>query len=296
MTVAGVFSVAWAVARQDALKLRQVPAKLVPPILLPLFMFAAFGGALGAVGNTPGFAYYNYTAFVFVFVVYMASMFAAVFTTFDIAADFQAGFGARMMLAVPRRMAIVVGYLIVALARGLLGIGVVFAVAVVTGMPVQGGAADIALLVVLALLLNVATTLYGAGIALRFQSTSCGVLILIPSFMVFFVAPIFIPRPQLTGWLRTAADVNPLTPVLEAGRGFLAGDPVKVGLGFAAAAGLIAVFGLWAATGLRRAERGPSERPSRRRGQRGPHGRGPRARRARAHARRSHAARAASKP
>jgi ABC-type multidrug transport system permease subunit len=284
-------SVARGVAYQSTRKLIRLPPKLLPSLLLPLFMFAAFGGALGALGSTAGFPYYNYTAFVFVFVVYMASMFAAVFSAFDIAADFESGFGHRLMLAAPRRLAIVGGYVALALWRGMLNIAVVFAVALLTGMPVHGSAPEVLGLVALALLLNVAATLYGAGIALRFQNTASGVLILIPTFMLFFLSPIFIPRNQLTGWLRSAADVNPLTPVLESGRGFLAGDPVKVGLAFGAIAGLLVLFSIWVVRGMRKAERGPGAaargpRARRRRGRgagaEGPRARGPRARRQRA--------------
>jgi ABC-2 type transport system permease protein len=124
-------------------------------------------------------------------------------------------------------------------------------------MPVHGDPLEIAGLVALALLLNVATTLYGAGIALRFQTTASGVLILIPAFMVLFLSPVFIPRERLSGWLHTAASVNPLTPLLESGRGFLAGSPVSTGLAFAAAAGLVIAFSIWAARGMRSAEAGP---------------------------------------
>lgn len=273
-------SVARGVAGQCANKLKQLPVKTVPALLLPLFMFAAFGGALAALGSTPGFGYYNYTAFVFVFVVYMGSMFSAVFTSLDIASDFEQGFGARMMLAAPRRLAIIWGYLIVSLGRGLLSVIVIFGVAVATGMPVKGTPLDVAAVFGLALALNAAALLYGAGVALRFQTTAAGVAILIPTFMLFFVSPAFVPRHSLSGWLRTAADINPLTPVLESGRGFLAGDPIKVGIALGSLAGLILFFTIWTVTGMRKAERGPSERPSRKRGPgKRPGGRGPRSRR-----------------
>jgi ABC-2 type transport system permease protein len=198
-----------------------------------------------------------------------------VFAAFEIARDFETGLGGRLMLSAPQRMAIVVGYLIVALGRGVLVVVVLWGVALATGMPVKGSAVDLAGLIALALLLNLATALYGAGIALRFQTTASGVLILIPVFMVLFMTPVFVPLAKLTGWLGTAAHINPLTPAMEAGRGFLADDPVKVGLAFGAAAGLVLVFSLWAARGMRRAERGPGGRGG---GGGGPR-RGPRARR-----------------
>lgn len=257
MTAARSSSVAFGVAQQGARKLLKNPAKALPPILLPLFFFVAFTGALSALGDTPGFGYFDYTAFQFVFVLYMAAMFVGAFTAFDIAIDFESGMGRRFMLAAPRRMSIVTGYLIVAIGRAVLGIAVVWAVALATGMPVRGQALEIVALVALALLLTVATALYGAGIALRFQSTPSNVLILIPVFMALFLTPVFTPRDELGSWLKTAAGVNPLTAPMEAGRGFLAGDPVSVGLSFAVAGGLVIAFWLWAVRGMRKAEQGP---------------------------------------
>ncbi len=242
-------------------------------------MFAAFSGALGKVGQTKGFHYYNYTAFVFVFIFYMGAMFAAVFNSIDILGDFESGLGTRFMLAAPRRFPIVWGYVIVSVFRAVLGVALLLAIATASGMPIRGDALDVLALIALALLLNVATALYGAGIALRFQSTAAGVLIMIPVFMVLFLAPSFIPRATLGGWLRDVSDVNPLTPLFEAGRGFLAGSPTKVGLAFACAVGLILLFTLWAIVGMRRAEEGPgADRGGRRRRRRarGPRGSRPR--------------------
>ena len=86
-------------------------------MLVPLFFFAAFKGALSGIGETKGFGYYDFTAFQFVFILFMASMFAGVFTAFDIASDFESGMGRRLMAAAPKRMYIIVGYLIVSVGR-----------------------------------------------------------------------------------------------------------------------------------------------------------------------------------
>ena len=72
--------------------------------------------------------------------------------------------------------------------------------------------------------------------------------------MVMFLAPVFTPRDQLSDWLEAAASVNPLTAMIEAGRGFLANDPVSVGISFAAGLGLVIVFAAWAVSGMRKAE------------------------------------------
>jgi ABC-2 type transport system permease protein len=243
-----------AVARRSARKLLKNPAFVLPPLVIPLFFFAAFIGAFSSLGETPGFEYYDFTAFEFVFVLYQSAALAGVFTSLEIASDYGTGIGRRLMSATPHRQAIVVGYLIPALGRCALAITVVWAVAVIIGMPVRGDVVDIAGLIALALLLSVATTLYGAGVALRLKSTAAGVLIMIPVFMAIFLTPVFIPRDQLADWLEVVASVNPLTPLLEAGRGFLADDPVSVGISFAAGAGLVIVFWVWALFGMRKAE------------------------------------------
>jgi hypothetical protein len=66
---------------------------------------------------------------------------------------------------------------------------------------------------------------------------------------------VWVPYDLLTGWVQAAASVNPVTLVLEAGRGFLAGDPTEVLPAFAVALLLGAVTLLWARGGLRSAER-----------------------------------------
>jgi len=263
-------SIALGIARRSTRKLLKNPLPGLPPMLIPLFMFAAFTGALSALSDTGGFGYYDYTAFQFVFVLYMASMFVGAFSAFEIAADYEGGMGNRLMLAAPQRLAIVVGYLIFAIARFTVAAVVVWAIALAAGLSVRGGPVEIAGLILLALLLNLATTLYGAGVALRLQSIAAGTLILLPLFMALFLSPVFVPREQLSGWLEVVAGLNPLTALMEAGRGLLADDPVSVGLAFALAGGLVLAFTAWAARGMRRAAAGPDAAP-----RRGPKGRRP---------------------
>jgi len=76
-----------------------------------------------------------------------------------------------------------------------------------------------------------------------------------PVFLLLFFAPVYVPLALLQGWIHNVATYNPLTRVLEAGRGFLAGSPTEVGLAFAVTAALVVGFSMWALRGLRSAER-----------------------------------------
>ncbi len=251
----GLRSVSSAVAWRSIHNFLTNPAFLVPSLLFPLFFFASFAGGLSAIGEVPGFEFPDgYTTFQFVFVVLQSAAFGGVFTGFAIARDFETGFGRRYMLAAANRQGIVAGYAIAALFRAFFTWTVLTVVALVAGMQISGSGVDLFGLLVLAVLLNVAATLWAAGVALRIRSIQGGPLIQLPVFLILFVAPVYVPLDLLSGWIHAVASVNPITALLEAGRGLISGDPVVIVLAFAIVIGLGFVFAVWSRGGLRSAE------------------------------------------
>jgi ABC-2 type transport system permease protein len=237
------------------------PSLLVPSLLFPLFFFTAFAGGLSRVSDVPGFDYApGYTAFQFVFVLLQAAAFGGVFTGFGIARDFESGFARRLLLAAPRRGGIVAGYALAAVARWAMTATVLTVVAVIVGVRVHGGAVDLFGLYALALILNIASLLWAAGVAMRLRTMQAGPAMQLPVFLVLFFAPVYVPIGLLAGWIHGIASVNPTTAFLEGGRSLLAGDPRHVGLAFALALALAIGFAAWAVRGLRSAERAGAEK------------------------------------
>ncbi len=144
------------------------------------------------------------------------------------ARDFETGFGRRYMLAAGRRSGIVAGYALAAIFRAFVTWTVLTAVALIAGMNVGGGAGEIVALYALAVLVNVAATMWAAGVALRVRSIQGGPLMQFPVFLILFLAPVYVPLDLLSGWIHAVASINPVTALLEAGRGFISGDPVVV--------------------------------------------------------------------
>jgi ABC-type multidrug transport system permease subunit len=252
---AGFRSVAIGVAWRNVHNFFTNPALIVPAMVFPLFFFTAFAGGLSNVSNVPGFDFPDgYTAFQFVFVLLQASAFAGVFTGFSVARDFESGFSRRLLLAAPNRGAIVAGYVLAAVVRVLFTYVVITTVALLVGMKVGGDGVDLFGLYVLAVLVNVTATLWSLGVAMRLRTMQAGPAMQMPVFLVLFVAPVWVPLELLGGWVHTVAKVNPTTVLLESGRGFISGEPVKVALAFAIVAGLVSLFALWARGGLRSAE------------------------------------------
>ena len=248
-------SIALAVAWRSIRRFLTNPAFLVPAIGFPLFFFIAFAGGLSAIGNTPGFDFPSgYTAFQFVFVLLQSAAFGGVFTGFAIARDFESGFARRYLLAARNRSAIVAGYVLAALVRALVTWAVLTTVALLAGMEVGGSGVELFGLYGLAVGVNVAATLWATGVAMRVRSIQGGPLMQFPVFLILFLAPVYVPLDLLSGWIHAVASINPATALLEAGRGFISGEPVVVALAFALAVVLPVVFALWARGGLRRAE------------------------------------------
>ncbi len=250
-----LWPVASGVAWRTLRNVLTTPSLLVPSLMFPLFFFVAFAGGLAQVQNVPGFDYSgDYTSFQFVFVLLQSAAFGGVFTGFGVARDFESGFSKRLLLAAPRRSGIVLGYGLAALLRWLITGTMLTVIALATGMGVGGSIPEIVGLYTLALLTNMVGFAWSAGIAMRFRTIQSGPLMQMPVFLLLFFAPVYVPLDLLHGWIHAVATVNPVTYLLETGRGFISGDPVHISLAFGLAVLLVALFSAWAFRGLRAAE------------------------------------------
>jgi ABC-2 type transport system permease protein len=231
------------------------PQFLLPSLIFPLFFFVAFAGGLSNVSNVPGFDFPSgYTAFQFVFVLLQASAFGGVFTGFSMAADFESGFARRMLLAAPNRLGILGGYTVAAMVRALIVGVLLFAVALATGMQVDGDGVDLFGLIVLALLVNLTATMWSAGVAMRLRTIQAGPAMQMPVFILLFLAPVYVPLDLLSGWIKGVAQVNPFTALLEGGRDLISGGDARAWLIYGVALVLLSGFAIWGVRGLRRAE------------------------------------------
>jgi ABC-2 type transport system permease protein len=249
------FNVAAAIAYRQTTILLKNPSLFVPPMLFPLLNFTAFAGGLSQLRHVPGFDFHGgYTAFQFVFVLLQSAAFGGVFTGFGIARDFERGFARRLLVSSPQRGGIVMGYALAALIRWVMIAIVLTCVALIVGMKIGGDGVDIFGMYALAVVMNQIGVLWACGVAMRFRTVQSGPLMQTPVFMALFLSPVYVPLHLLKGWIHAVARLNPLTFLIESGRGFIEGDPTQVGLAFGLGLGLVALFAVWAFSGLRRAE------------------------------------------
>jgi ABC-2 type transport system permease protein len=89
---------------------------------------------------------------------------------------------------------------------------------------------------------------------MRLRTQQAAPVMQMPVFLILFFAPVYVPLALLEGWIHAVASANPMTALLEAGRGLISGEPELTLAAFAIAVGLILGFSLWALRGLRSAE------------------------------------------
>jgi len=116
-------------------------------------------------------------------------------------------------------------------------------------------AVDFLGLAVLVVLANIAASLAGLGLAMRIRSAQAAPLLQLAMFVVLFLAPVYAPLNLISGWIHGLASINPITALLEAGRGFISGQPTIVATAFACAVGVAGLSWVWARSGLRQLER-----------------------------------------
>ena len=174
-------SVAGAVMRRGLIHATKNMALLLPAILFPLLFLVGFAGGLSSIAKVPGFDFPSgYTAFQFVFVFLQSAAVGGVFTGFTIAYDFESGFSRRLLLATPHRSGLILGYIVTAATRFLFTGLFVTVAGLIGGMRIDGSGVDLVGLVSLAVFVNVAATLWAAGIALRTKTLQAGPAMQIP--------------------------------------------------------------------------------------------------------------------
>lgn len=204
--------------RAVRLTLRE-PSSFGPALAIPLFFFVVNIGALQSFveGNfPPGF---DYKAFQLP--VAVISAVTGVSRASSLVTDIQDGYLDRLLLTPVRRGTLLLGLmtadfmLIVTLAVPVLALGLVL------GIDVPTGVAGMVVFILIAGAWGLAFTGFPYAIALRTGSPAAVNSSFLLFFPFVFLTSAYLPRDAMTGWLATAARVNPATYVLEALRALL---------------------------------------------------------------------------
>lgn len=243
-----------ALAWRSVLGTVRTPQALVPSLFFPLVLMAIFTGSFGnAPGTIPGFPpVRGFVDFALAGAVIQGILIGGTSAGAAFAQDIEGGFFERLVASPVARIAILTGRLGGGVAVAMVQTVAFLAIGVAFGARVEGGAAGVAILLVLACLMAIAVSGLGVTLALRTGSAEAVQGTFPLFFALLFFSSAFFPRETMTGWFRTVADVNPISYLVEAmrdqvisgveARATLIGLGVVLGLAAAAVSGSYLAF------------------------------------------------------
>jgi ABC-2 type transport system permease protein len=171
----------------------------------------------------------------------------------NLARDMEQGWVDRLLVSPAPRWVLLAGAVLAASARALIPATLVFAIALPLGASWPGvGGLLIAYLMVASMAAVAAC--WGSALALRFKTQSAAPLMQAGMMAVIFTTTAYAPLALLQPWMRTVAEVNPVTQVVDAARQGFLGSVSWAGTwpALLALLGLLTVLGAWALREMRR--------------------------------------------
>jgi ABC-2 type transport system permease protein len=223
-------------------------------LAISLFFLAVYTGAFGA---SPGFEKLigaNFLTFILPVSIVNASLTGSVAGQL-LVTDLETGYLRRLQAMPISRVAIVLAPMIVGAILVVAQAALVVGVGMFLGATSANGAAGLLVVLALSLLWGMAFAGYAVATGLLAGNAAAAQAATFVFFPLVFLAPTFMPRAQLQGWLQVAAAFNPTTYVLESMRGVLIGgwNPGQLASGFAVIGALCIAATLWATSVARRA-------------------------------------------
>jgi len=205
----------------------RTPQALIPPIIISVFFLLIYESTLGqAAGFVPGLSDNSYLGFILPLSIVSSALAGAGIASQNLVRDMENGYFDKLLLTPVSRAAILLGPILAGAVILGLQAGIVVGVGMLMGLQPVTGVAGLLAVIGMAILLGTGfagftvSAALGSGNAAVTQSAG---LIFFP---LTFLTASFVPIDLLDGWLRTAAQLNPITYVLEGMR-----DIINVGWG-----------------------------------------------------------------
>ena len=213
----GFFGDLYAVARRAIRAMQRDLETVISALFIPVFMFAVTVGALESFAeNIPGM---DYRAFQLPVAVLFAA--TGVSRAITVVTDIQTGYFSRLVITPVNRLALLLGLMI---ADFLLIVGLTVPVVImgfIVGVHFEAGILGILAFMLLAGLWGLAFNGFPYAIAFKMGNPVAVNLSFLLFFPFLFISTLFIPQEQMTPWMSTAADFNPVTYLLAAERSLI---------------------------------------------------------------------------
>lgn len=210
------------ITRRNLLAVVRMPEALMPPLAISLFFLVIYDSTLGkAAGFIPNLGGGSYLGFILPLSIVSASLSGAGIAAQNLVRDIESGYFDKLLLTPVSRVALLLGVILSgAVILGFQATAVVL-VGLLMGLQPATGFGGILMVILLSVLLGTGFAGFTVSAALGSGSAAATQGASFIFFPLTFLAPTFVPIELLDGWLKTAAQLNPITYVLESMRALL---------------------------------------------------------------------------
>lgn len=200
----------------------RTPQAIIPPLIISVFFLVIYESTLGeAAGFLPGLSGNSYLGFILPLSIVSASLSGSGIAAQNLVRDIENGYFDKLLLTPVSRSALLLGPIIAGAAILGLQSAIVIGVALLMGLDSATGLLGLLTVVGLGVLLGLGFAGFTVSAALGSGSAAVTQAASFLFFPLTFLTASFVPLDLLSGWLATAARINPITYVLEAMRSVL---------------------------------------------------------------------------
>jgi ABC-type multidrug transport system permease subunit len=211
-------SVALTLWRRSLNEVLRVRGALLPATVAPVVFMLGITGQFGRLTGLEGFETDSYISWIVPLSCLQGAGFAGAATGSNLARDIEQGWFDRLLVAPVPRPLLVVGPILGAVTRSLVPATVVLIVGLLVGAELTGGVLGLLALYVAAAGFCAVAALWGVFMAVTFRTQQAGPLMQQGVFLAVFLSTAYTPEVLLRGWLAGAAELNPVTYILQMAR------------------------------------------------------------------------------
>jgi ABC transporter DrrB family efflux protein len=206
------------VVRRNLLHIRRMPELLldvtIQPVMFVLLFAFVFGGAIDVPGSSTGYREYLIPG-----IMAQTVVFSSFIVAIGLVNDLEKGFVDRLKSLPIHRASILVGRSMSSIIHTSIGIAVMALTGLTIGWGIHNGVLDGILGFVLMLLIGFAMIWFGIFVGSTFHSVeSVNGFMFTVMFPVTFLANTFAPPERMPDWLRTLAEWNPISALVQSAR------------------------------------------------------------------------------
>ena len=217
-----IFYDSWIMFKRCLLTSMRNPEALVMATVTPFFLMFLFGAVFGNIANVGD---YNYIDFIIPGIILQSVAQAAQYSAINVTTDMTKGIIDRFRSMPISKFAVLIGHTGAGVVRNTITTTVIISTAFILGFRPRGSVSGWLIAVGFIILIIIAMSLIAVLCGLISKTAEGSSGLMFPLFILPFISSGFAPTDTMTGFIKTFAELQPMTPIIDSIRALMLGMP-----------------------------------------------------------------------